>query len=484
MMNKTPADQPRSLRKSLGLFDATSIVVGSMIGSGIFIVSADMARTLGSPGWIMVIWLVTGILTIFAALSYGELAAMMPKAGGQYVYLREAYSPLFGFLYGWTLFLVIQTGTIAAVAMAFGKYMGVMIPWVSEGKIWADLGFVKLSTVHLIAIGSILILTFINSMGIKTGKVVQNLFTSSKVLALAVFIIFGLFFASNADAIRMNMDVLWEGQSVTGESVVSLIGIALVAALGTSMVGSLFSSDAWNNITFASAEVKNPTRNVPRSLFLGTLSVTVIYLLANMVYMVTLPVRGDPAGVDAFEKGMQFAVSDRVATASLDSVFGAYAALIMAVLVVVSTFGCNNGIILSGARVYYAMAQDRLFFKHVGKLNKQDVPGFALWFQGIWASLLCLSGTYSNLLDYVIMAVLIFYVLTILGIFILRVKRPQVERPYKAFGYPVIPAIYTICSILIMAALLIYKPDYTWPGLLIVLLGVPVYYVWKRESNQ
>lgn len=484
MMNKTPADQPRSLRKSLGLFDATSIVVGSMIGSGIFIVSADMARTLGSPGWIMVIWLVTGILTIFAALSYGELAAMMPKAGGQYVYLREAYSPLFGFLYGWTLFLVIQTGTIAAVAMAFGKYMGVMIPWVSEGKIWADLGFVKLSTVHLIAIGSILILTFINSMGIKTGKVVQNLFTSSKVLALAVFIIFGLFFASNADAIRMNMDVLWEGQSVTGESVVSLIGIALVAALGTSMVGSLFSSDAWNNITFASAEVKNPTRNVPRSLFLGTLSVTVIYLLANMVYMVTLPVRGDPAGVDAFEKGMQFAVSDRVATASLDGVFGAYAALIMAVLVVVSTFGCNNGIILSGARVYYAMAQDRLFFKHVGKLNKQDVPGFALWFQGIWASLLCLSGTYSNLLDYVIMAVLIFYVLTILGIFILRVKRPQVERPYKAFGYPVIPAIYTICSILIMAALLIYKPDYTWPGLLIVLLGVPVYYVWKRESNQ
>ena len=466
-------------KKSLGLFDSTAIVIGSMIGSGIFIVSADMSRQLGSPGWLMVVWLVTGLMTIFAAVSYGELASMFPRAGGQYVYIREAYNPLSGFLYGWTLFLVIQTGTIAAVGMAFAKFFGVLVPWFSEKHILFDLGFLKINPVQLLAISTILLLTYLNSYGIRFGKIIQNSFTFTKVAALLGFIIIGLFLVSDINAITLNKQIFWDAVSFNGKNTVSLTGFALLAAMGTAAVGSLFSSDAWNNITFTGAEVKNPKKNLGLSLFLGTLIVTILYLLANIVYLQVLPLRGTPDGATVFERGIQFATNDRLGTAALSNLFGISAAIIMAVFIVISTFGCNNGLILSGARVYYAMARDGLFFKKVGKLNKNNVPAAGLFVQGIWASLLCLSGTYGQLLDYVVFAVLIFYVMTIVGIFILRYKKPDLERPYKAFGYPVIPAIYILIASFIMIDLLIYKPDFTWPGLIIVLIGVPVYYVWR-----
>lgn len=472
-------------KKSLNLFDSTAIVVGSMIGSGIFIVSADMSRALGSPGWVMVAWMITGLMTVFAALSYGELAAMMPKAGGQYVYLRESYSPMMGFLYGWTLFTIIQTGTIAAVAMAFAKFMGVIFPWFSEQRVFLDLGFIKFNVVQLLAIASILLLTYINSRGIRIGKIIQNSFTYTKALVLLGFIIIGLVFARNAGAIDLNFDIFWDAQQTDkAGAVTQLSGFAIIAALGVAMVGSLFSADAWNNITFTAGEVIKPKRNIPLSLFLGTLIVIVLYLLANVVYFQALPLRGDPEGITATARGIQFATNDRLGTASMESIFGPAAALIMAVFVILSTFGCNNGLILSGARVYYAMAGDGLFFKKVGNLNANAVPARALWIQAIWASGLCLSGTYGQLLDYVVFAVLIFYVLTILGIFILRKKRPDAERPYKAFGYPIIPALYILIAVLIMVILLIYKPIFTWPGLIIVVIGIPVYYIWKAVNSK
>ena len=475
---------PTTFKKSLRLVDSTSLIMGSMIGSGIFIVSADIARTMGSPGWLMVTWGITGFLTVIAALSYGELAAMMPHAGGQYVYLREAYNPLAGFLYGWTLFTVIQTGTIAAVAMAFAKFLGVLIPWFSEKNVWLQWGFLKFSPVHAAAIGSILVLTWINTKGIKTGKLVQNIFTFSKVGILLAFIVAGLFFAKDTGAIGINSKIFWQTARMENGTLVSLAGFAIIAGIGTSMVGSLFSSDAWNNITFAAGEVVNPRKNIPLSLFLGTLTVTILYLLSNLVYIQVLPLRGTPDGATVFERGMQYATDDRLGTASMYGLFGEYAAFIMAFLIVISTFGCNNGLILSGARVYYAMAKDGLFFRKAGDLNSKSVPAFGLVSQCIWACLLCLSGTYSNLLDYVIFAVLIFYVMTILGIFILRIKQPDTERPYKAFGYPVIPAVYIISALFIMIVLLIYKPMYTWPGLVIVLLGIPVYFIGKRYLRQ
>jgi APA family basic amino acid/polyamine antiporter len=467
--------------KSLNLFDSTAIVIGSMIGSGIFIVSADMSRILGSPGWVLVAWIIAGVMTVFAALSYGELASMMPNAGGQYVYLREAYNPLTGFLYGWTLFLVIQTGTIAAVAMAFAKYLGVIMPWISENNIWFKVSGLELNTTQVIAILSVLFLTWINTRGIKSGKMIQNLFTSSKVLILLVFIAVGLFFARRQAAVDANFSIFWEGfGGIDPENPIKLSGFALIAAIGTAMVGSLFSADAWNNITFTAGEVINPKKNIPLSLFLGTFIVIILYLLANLVYMQALPLRGSPDAADIMGRGMQYATNDRLGTAAMSGLLGDYSALIMAFFVVIATFGCNNGLILSGARVYYAMAHDRLFFKKVGKLNAKHVPAFGLWFQAAWASLLCLSGTYSNLLDYVIFAVLIFYSLTIIGIFILRKKHPQAERPYKAFGYPIIPAVYIVTAVLLMIDLLIFKPSYTWPGLIIVLLGIPVFYLWKK----
>lgn len=467
-------------RKSLNLIDSTAIVAGSMIGSGIFIVSAEMSRNLGSPGWLLVAWIITGVMTIAAALSYGELASMMPHAGGQYVYLREAFNPFSGFLYGWTFFLVIQTGTIAAVGMAFAKFSGVLFPWFSESNILLNLGFIKINTVHLLAICSILLLTVNNLVGIRNGKWVQNIFTALKVLMLIVFIILGLFFTRSTVAVQANSAVFWRPQSLSGDA---LSGWSLIAAIGVAMVGSLFSSDAWNNITFAAGEVKNPKRNIPLSLALGVIIVTIMFLLANFAYLNTLPLRGVENGTTVFEKGMQFATNDRLGSATIFVLFGSMASILMAAFIVISTFGCNNGLILSGARVYYAMAKDKLFFRQVGELNKFGVPGKALVIQAVWASLLCLSGTYSNLLDYVVFAVLIFYVLTIAGIFRLRKLKPDIERPYKAFGYPVVPAIYMALAVLIMVILLIYRPGYTWPGLIIVLTGIPVYFVWQHFSG-
>ena len=477
---------PTTFKRELGLFDSTMIVIGSMIGSGIFIVSADIARTVGSPGYLLLVWLITGVVTIVAALSYGELAGMMPHAGGQYVYLREAYNPLVGFLYGWTLFLVIQTGTIAAVGVAFAKFTGVLIPWFSETHILFTLFGLKISAAQILAIISILILTAINVGGLRQGKFVQNIFTFAKTIALFGLILLGIFIGKNSQAIAANFSNFWnaswthiaDGKVI---SIESLSGIAIFAAVGAAMVGSLFSSDAWNNITFTAGEVINPKKTIPLSLALGTGIVTLLYIAANFSYILVIPLTGNPDGATAAERGIQFAASDRVGIAAATSIFGNTAAVIMAILIMVSTFGCNNGLILSGARVYYAMAKDNLFFKKIGTLNKNSVPGVALVVQGIWASALCLSGTYNELLDYVMFAVIIFYILTIIGIFILRKKRPDAERPYKAFGYPVLPALYIILATAIAVDLLIYK-SYTWYGFLIVLTGVPIYFLWKKYS--
>jgi APA family basic amino acid/polyamine antiporter len=477
-----------NFKRELGLFDSTMIVIGSMIGSGIFIVSADIARTVGSPGYLLLVWLITGVITIIAALSYGELAGMMPHAGGQYVYLREAYNPLIGFLYGWTLFAVIQTGTIAAVGVAFAKFTGVLIPWFSESHILFYLFGLKITAAQILAIASIMILTFINIWGLKEGKYVQNIFTFTKVIALFGLILLGIFIGQNSGAITANFSNFWnanwthlaDGKIVSFES---LSGIAIFSAIGAAMVGSLFSSDAWNNITFTAGEVINPKRNIPLSLILGTIIVTLLYIAANFSYILILPLTGDPNGATVAERGIQFAASDRVGIAAATTIFGEPAAIIMALLIMISTFGCNNGLILSGARVYFAMAKDNLFFKKIGTLNKNSVPGVALIVQSVWASVLCLSGTYNELLDYVMFAVIIFYILTIIGMFILRKKRPNAERPYKAFGYPILPAVYIIIATAIAVDLLIYK-SYTWYGFLIVLTGLPAYFLWRRFSNK
>ena len=478
----------REFKHGLGLLDSTMIVIGSMIGSGIFIVSADIARTVGSPGLLLLVWLITGLITVVGALSYGELAGMMPHAGGQYVYLREAYNPLVGFLYGWTSFLVIQTGTIAAVAVAFARFTGVLIPGLSEHSILFSVFGLHISAAQILAIACIAFLTFVNSRGLREGKMVQNVFTIAKTAALIGLILLGIFVGRNAHAIDANLANFWAAtwthvSSGKITSVESLSGFMLLAAIGTSMVGSLFSSDAWNNITFTAGEVINPKRNIPLSLALGTGAVTVLYLLANVAYILVLPVVGSPDATDLAGKGIQFASSDRVGTAAVTMIFGEPAAVIMAVLIMISTFGCSNGLILAGARVYYAMAKDGVFFTKVGTLSNRSVPTTALVVQGIWASLLCLSGTYNDLLDYVIFAVLVFYVLTVIGIFILRKKRPNVERPYRAFGYPILPALYILCASAIAVDLLIYKTQYSGSGLIIVLLGIPVFYLWKMFSG-
>ncbi len=475
-------EENNMFRKRINLFDGISFVAGGMIGSGIFIVSSDMARNLGSPGWMMVAWLVSGLITVIGGLSYGELAGMMPKVGGQYVYLSEAYNPLIGFLYGWALFLVIQTGSIAAVAVGFAKFSGVLFPWIAEENILFHIGKFNFNTTQLVGILLIIFLTWINTRGIVTGKTIQNIFTSTKSLALLGFIIVGLVATKGIDSWSINKEVFWEAKQIgEGGAVVPIAGFALLVAMGTAMVGSLFASDAWYNITYISGEVINPKRNLPLSLFFGTLIVSVLYMLANYVYIKVLPLSGSPDGVTAIERGIQFATNDRVATATMSVIIGDYAAIIMAIFIMISTFGCNNGMVLSSPRVYYAMAMDGLFFKRAGKLNKNGVPGFALIIQGVWASLLCLSGTYNNLLDYVIFAVLLFFILTIGAIFVLRVKQPDAERPYKAFGYPVIPALYILVTTVICVILLIYKPNYTFPGLIIVLLGIPVYYLWRKR---
>ena len=472
-----------TFQKRLGLFDSTAIVTGSMIGSGIFIVSSDISRNVGAPGWLLVTWAATAVLTLFAAMTYGELASLFPHTGGQYVYIRKAYNPLVGFLYGWASLLVIQSGTIAAVAMAFAKFTGVLIPWIGEKNILFEWGFLKVSTVHLIAIGSILFLTWINTNGISTGKIIQNIFTSTKVFILLGMIVAGIFITSNIEAVKLNREVFWDAAKAGPGGPVPLAGFALVAGIVTAMVGSLFSSDAWNNITFASDEVINPHRNIPLGLIFGTLIVSVLYLLVNVAYLQSLPLRGAVDGLTVAEKGMQFAVDDRIGTAAMHGLLGGNAALVMAVLIMISTFGCNNGLILSGARIYYAMAVDGLFFKKAGILNSRGVPGRALVFQGAYASLLCLSGTYSNLLDYVIFTVLLFYILSIVAVFVFRYKMPDAERAFKAVGYPVIPVIYIVAVVFIMIVLAAYKPLYTWPGLIIVALGIPVYFIWKKKES-
>jgi APA family basic amino acid/polyamine antiporter len=471
-------------QKRVNLFDGIAIVAGAMIGSGIFIVSADIARSVGSPGWLMVVWLITGIITVIGALCYGELASMMPHVGGQYVYLKEAYHPLIGFLFGWTTFLVIQCGSIAAVAVAFSKFSGVLVPWISEKNILLRLGPLKINSTMVVAIVMISFLTWLNTRGIVTGKTVANIFSSTKVIALFGFLAIGILATRNINSFEINKEVFWQASQIGQDNrIIPIMGFTLIAAIGTSLVGSLFAADAWYNVTYLSEEVINPKKNVPLSLFFGTLIVSVIYLLTNFVYIKILPLSGSPEGADVLSRGIQFATDDRVATSAMSVVFGDYAAVIMAIFIMVSTFSCNHGLIMAGPRVYYAMAKDGLFFRRVGDINKNGVPGFALAVQGVWSVLLCLSGTYGDLLDYVIFAVLIFFSLTILAIFVLRVKKPDIPRPYKAFGYPVIPAVYILTTILIMVILLIYKPVYTFPGLGIVLLGIPVFYIWKKYNN-
>ncbi|MGQ9620294.1 MAG: APC family permease, partial [Bacteroidales bacterium] len=477
-------EEPR-FRKRVNLFDGIMFVSGSMIGSGIFIVSADIARNTGSPGWLMMVWIITGIITLIGAVSYGELAAMMPNVGGQYVFLREAYHPLVGFLFGWTTFLVIQCGSIAAVAVGFAKFTGVLIPWISEKNILLTVGTLHMNSTQMIAMVSILFLTWLNTRGIVTGKTVQNVFSSTKVIVLLGFIILGLLISKGASAWDINREIFWNASRIGPENqIMPISGFMLVAAVGMALVGSLFASDAWYNITFISGEVVNPRKVVPLSLLFGTLIVSILYLLANFVYIRFLPVSGSAEGATVIERGIQFATDDRVATSAMSVVVGDYAAIIMAIFIMISTFGCNNGLIISGARVYYAMARDGLFFRKVGKLNSKSVPGFAIAVQGLWSILLCLSGTYSQLLDYVIFAVLLFFALTILSIFILRKKQPEIPRPYKAFGYPLIPALYIFTTVVIMIILLICKPDYTFPGLAIVLLGIPVFYVWDKQRKR
>jgi len=479
------------LERRLGLFDSTMIVAGSMIGSGIFIVSAEMSRQVGSAGWLLASWLITGLLTIAAALSYGELAAMMPRAGGQYVYLREAWSPLWGFLYGWTLFLVIQTGTVAAVAVGFARYLGVLWPRISESNYLiapipiSNSYAVSLSTAQLVGVLLIALLTWSNTRGINYGKIVQNVFTSAKLASLAAVIILGVFVGWNARAVSANFTQVWTPRGFTpiapGLSQETVFG--LIAALAVAQVGSLFAADAWNNITFTAGEVKEPRRNVPLSLALGTMIVIGLYTLANVAYLVVLPL-----------ERVQHAPSDRVAGAMLEAIFPAIGGALMAIGIMISAFGCINGMLLSGARAYFAMARDGLFFSRAAALNRAHVPGPSLVMQGVWAAFLVVirthdpaTGTYgnlySNLLDYVVSAALLFYLLTIAGVFRLRLVRPNAERPYRAFGYPVVPLIYLLTAAGILALLFVYRPATTFPGMVIVLLGVPVYFAFRRKHS-
>jgi basic amino acid/polyamine antiporter, APA family len=499
--------QEEKFVRGLGLFDSTMIVAGAMIGSGIFIVSAEISRQVGAPGWLLVVWLITGLLTLIGAVSYGELAAMMPKAGGQYVYLREAFSPAWGFLYGWTLFLVIQTGTIAAVAVGFARYLGVLWPAVSESNyviapINLSSGYaISLSTTQLIGILMIALLTWMNTRGLKVGKLVQNVFTVTKTGALVALIALGIGwgiksgvlvgvkafeFGDYAGEVGANFANFWTVKGTlqdVGSGLTAATAFGLFIAICVAQTNSLFSADAWNNITFTAGEVKDPRRNIPLSLALGAALVIGLYLLANVAYLMTLPL-----------SAIQQAPSDRVASATADVIFPGYGAVIMAVAIMISTFGCTNGLILAGARAYYAMARDGLFFRPAGELNRNAVPAWGLVIQGVWAVILVLPRTvrpdgsygnlYSNLLDYVISAALIFYILTIAGIYALRRKQPDADRPYKAFGYPVLPALYIVGALVILVVLFIYKTATTWPGLLIILSGAPAYLLWRAQARR
>ncbi|HVW97928.1 MAG TPA: amino acid permease [Mucilaginibacter sp.] len=475
-MAKKPK-QPH-LKHELSLLDGTMLVSGSMIGSGIFIVSADILRNVGASGWLITVWLITGFMTLTAALSYGELSGMFPKAGGQYIYLKEAYNKLTGFLYGWSFFAVIQTGTIAAVGVAFSKFTAYVVPdslkyLVSEDNIVLNAGWLKISSAQIVSIILIIFLTFVNTRGVRGGKIIQTTFTMTKLLSLLGLVGFG-FLAFKGDIWHANWTDAWNIHKLNKDgSIVNLTMGGAMGAIAAAMVGSIFSSDAWNSVTFVAGEMRNPKRDVALSMMFGTLIVTIIYVSANVVYTGTLSLH-DIVNAD----------KDRVAVASSHVIFGNIGTYVIAVMIMISTFGCNNGLILSGARVYYTMAKDGLFFKRTGTLNKFNVPQFGLWIQCLVASILCLSGKYGDLLDMISFVVVIFYVLTILGIYILRVKRPEAERPYKAIGYPVLPALYIIMGVAFCILLIIYKPDFTWPGLIIVLIGIPIYFVAKsRISN-
>ncbi|MGO8759043.1 MAG: APC family permease [Terracidiphilus sp.] len=496
------------MTQGLGLFSATALVVGSMVGSGIYIVGSDIARGVGSPALFLATWVITGVMTLIGALSYGELAAMMPKAGGMYVYLRESLGPLWGFLYGWTFFLVIQTGSIAAVCVAFGKFAGVFFPSISSTHwLWhiAHVPAVRLgpmvlgnmeigvSTANLVGIAVVAVLALINVFGIKLGALVQDVFTVAKALSLAALIVVGFTVGRTAEAIAANFghnfSEFWRnaGWSTLHSMQVGaggpIVMVNLLVALAVVQVGSLFSSDSWHNITFTAGEVKQPRRNLPLSLILGTGFVLTAYFLANAAYLMILPLHGDPNGATVLARGIQYATEDRVGAAALTQIFPRIGGRLMAAAILISTFGCANGLSLAGARVYYAMSRDGLFFRAVGRLHpRYRTPVAGLAIQALWAMVLCVSGTYSQLLDYIIFAVLLFYFLTIAGLFVLRVKRPDAERPYKALGYPVLPALYLLMSGAICLALLRYRPQYTWPGLALVLAGIPVYLVWRRNA--
>ncbi|OUJ74461.1 APC family permease [Hymenobacter crusticola] len=482
-------------QRAITLFDAVMLVTGGMIGSGIFIVSSGIARQVGSAGWLLVVWLLTGFITLAAAVSYGELAAMFPKVGGQYVYLREAYNKLVAFLYGWTLFLVIQTGVIAAVAVAFARFTGVLLPWFSETNVLFQVGPLALpfrdtpytfqfTTVQLLAIALIVGLTAINTRGVRTGKLIQNIFGSTKLIALFGLIVLGFAIGVNAEAVSANFHHMWDAARHTaGQPTVPLSSSALVLAIGMGMVGSLFSSDSWNNIGFSGDEVVNPQRTIVLSMAIGTAIVTALYLLINLMYLMVLPLQGDPQATTLAGRGLMYATNDLVATAVAESFLGPVGAYVLAVLIMISTFSCDNGTILSGARAYYAMAKDGVFFPAMARLNKAGVPGVALWVQCAWGCLLCLSGSYGQLLDYVMFSVVLFYVITIIGIFVLRRTRPDAPRPYRAAGYPIIPLLYvalasSFCLILLTQP---ETADFSRRGLILVALGVPVYFLFGRR---
>jgi len=502
-----PGEAPR-LAQTLGLFSSTAIVIGSMIGSGIYIVDADIARGTNSPALYLGAWVVTAVLTMIGALSYGELAAMMPKAGGQYVYLRESLGPLWGFLFGWTLFLVIQTGTIAAVCVAFGKFLGVFFPAVSTTHwLWhiahvpawhvgpmvlgnMDIG---VNTANLAGIVIVIFLAVVNIFGVGLGAIIQNIFTTAKALALAGLILLAFTIGHTVEALHANFAAgqFWRNAGLSSLHPVQVgvggptVLVNLFVILAVVQVGSLFSADAWNNITFTAGEVKNPRRNLPLSLILGTGFVLTVYFLVSLAYLLMLPMHGDPNGATAAARGIQYAAEDRVATAALGQIFHSGGAYLMAAAILVSTFGCANGMTLAGARVFFAMSRDGLFFKPVGKLHPRfKTPAAGLLVQAVWTVLLCVSGSYSQLLDYIIFAELVFYILTIVGLFVLRVRQPDAQRPYKAWGYPVLPAIYILMAAWICVVLLRYKPQYTWPGLVLVLLGIPVYLFWSRGQER
>jgi APA family basic amino acid/polyamine antiporter len=470
----TPAQSADQFKRGLSLFDSVTLVAGSMIGSGIFIVSADITRQVGTPGTLLMVWLVAGVMTIAGALAYGELAAMMPQAGGQYVYLREAYGGMWAFMFGWTLLLVIQTGTIAAVAVAFARFAGVMWPALGS-ELWVGAGGVGLSGERAGAIIVIALLTAANLRGLDMGKWLQNSFTSAKLLSLCLIVALGCLIAPNTAAIHANFG------SSTAFFGASPITLASLGIFGAAMVGALFSADAWASVTFTAAEVRNPKRDLPLALAFGTGIVIGLYILVNLAYLCELPANGTANAASVFGRGIAHATSDRVAAAAMQMVWGRAGATITAILVMISTFGCANGLILTGARVIYAMAHDRVFFAAAGRLNRAQVPAVALVMQGVWAAILTLSGTYSQLLDYVIFAQLMFYVLTVSAVFVLRRRLPDVPRPYRAWGYPIVPALYVIAASAIMIDLLILKPRSTWPGLLIALSSVPVYYLTARR---